>query len=106
MSQTITKHKIQVINQGQEFLCPSEISLLIGMETINSHCIDVGCRGGGCGVCKIRVVNGSFSSKKMSKAHITDKELQDGFVLACRIFPTSDLEIEVIHSPDPKQIIV
>ncbi|MFT6472290.1 MAG: ferredoxin [Neptuniibacter pectenicola] len=106
MSQIITKHKIQVLNQEQEFLCPSGITLLVGMEAINSHCIDVGCRGGGCGVCKIKVINGSFLSKRMSKAHITDEDLKKGVVLACRIFPTSDLKIEVLHSPTSKQVIV
>jgi ferredoxin len=52
------------------------------------------------------VINGSFLSKRMSKAHITDEDLQKGVVLACRIFPTSDLKIEVLHSPTSKQVIV
>lgn len=93
MSQIITKHKIQVLNQEQEFLCPSGITLLVGMEAINSHCIDVGCRGGGCGVCKIKVINGSFLSKRMSKAHITDEDLQKGLYWPVEYFRQATLKL-------------
>ncbi|MFY0676046.1 MAG: 2Fe-2S iron-sulfur cluster binding domain-containing protein [Neptuniibacter sp.] len=94
MNQIKTKFRIQVINQNQEFVCSSENSLLVGMERFNSDCIDVGCRGGGCGVCKIKVIEGEFTSKRMSKAHISEQDLEEGIVLACRIFPASDMKIE------------
>ncbi len=94
MNQITTKFQIQVINQDQEFFCSSDNSLLVGMERFNSGCIDVGCRGGGCGVCKIKVIEGEFTSKRMSKAHISEEDLEQGIVLACRIFPASDMKIE------------
>ncbi|MDF2180588.1 2Fe-2S iron-sulfur cluster binding domain-containing protein [Neptuniibacter sp. CAU 1671] len=86
--------RIQVTNRDQEFLCPAGSNLLKAMERKNSGCISVGCRGGGCGLCKIRVVQGEFHSKRMSKAHISDDDLEQGVVLACRISPASDLVIE------------
>lgn len=94
MNQITTKFQIQVINQDKVFFCSSENSLLIGMERFNSGCIDVGCRGGGCGVCKIKVIDGEFTSKRMSKAHISEEDIEQGIVLACRIFPASDMKIE------------
>ncbi len=49
--------------------------------------------GGGCGVCRVRVWSGQFRSKAMSKAHINEEDLRQGVVLACRVFPQSDMEI-------------
>lgn len=101
MNQQATTYRIQVVNQDREFFCSSEKSLLVGMESVNAHCIDVGCRGGGCGVCKIRIIEGDYFSKRMSKAHISEQDLQEGYVLACRVFPTADLKIEANLTPSP-----
>lgn len=101
MNQQANKHRVQVINQDREFFCSSEHSLLVGMEKVNSDCIFVGCRGGGCGLCKIKVVEGEYSSKRMSKAHISEDDLEQGIVLACRIFPQGNLKIEAELAPNP-----
>jgi ferredoxin len=78
------------------FHCEEQQSLLHGMEAtriIGSaiRCIPAGCRGGGCGQCKIRVVEGDYWCKKMSAKHIDDAAREKGFVLACRCYPRSDL---------------
>lgn len=56
----------------------------------------IGCRRGGCGICKIRVIKGSFSELKMSKGHISEEDRQENIVLACCIKPNEDLEIEIL----------
>lgn len=56
--------------------------------------VNVGCRKGGCGACRVRVVSGTYTTIKMSRAHVTEAEEAEGFALACRIFPASDMEIE------------
>lgn len=56
--------------------------------------ISVGCRKGGCGACRIRVISGDYTTIKMSRAHVTEAEEAEGYVLACRIFPASNMEIE------------
>lgn len=93
---TATNHRIQVKNRDAEFHCPADKTLLVGMEQQRTTALDVGCRGGGCGVCKIRVLSGEYERKRMSRAHISEQEEQDGLALACRIFPRSDLCIEAI----------
>jgi len=98
MNQQITKYRIQVLNQNREFMCAADKSLLIGMERDQQNCIDVGCRGGGCGVCLIRVIEGTYSSKRMSKAHVSEEDKEKGIVLACRIQPESDLKVEVVET--------
>lgn len=56
--------------------------------------INVGCRKGGCGACRVRVISGEYTTLKMSRAHVTEDEEAEGYALACRIFPLSDIEIE------------
>ncbi|MEC7376621.1 MAG: 2Fe-2S iron-sulfur cluster binding domain-containing protein [Pseudomonadota bacterium] len=86
----------QVFNRttGDRFRCTEDQSVLKAMEQVGKKCVPVGCRGGGCGFCKIRVVEGEFSCGKMSKAHCPPEARDKGEVLACRIYPRTDLMIE------------
>lgn len=93
----IKVHRIQVVNRDQEYLCRDDKTLLVGMEIQNAKTIDVGCRGGGCGLCKIRILEGDFESKRMSRAHVSETEESEGFALACRILPRGDMVIESDH---------
>lgn len=69
-------------------------SLLSAMERQGKRCIPVGCRGGGCGVCKVRVVSGRFDYGLMSRRHVSADERGQGLALACRLFPLGDSEIQ------------
>ncbi len=94
MTSTLKVHRITVSNRNTGFLCPENKTLLLGMEQNAAKCIDVGCRGGGCGVCKIRIISGDYDCKVMSKAQVTEQEQQAGYALACRVFPRSEMVIE------------
>lgn len=89
--------KISVINRRQTFCIPKGEPLLMGMEKACQHAINVGCRGGGCGLCKIKVLQGDYQTKRMSRAHISEEEQALGFALACRLTPLSDLVLESDH---------
>lgn len=56
--------------------------------------VRVGCRQGGCGACRVRVISGEYTTDKMSRAHVTEEELAQGYALSCRLYPASDLVIE------------
>ncbi len=60
----------------------------------------IGCRGGCCGVCRIRVTDGDYEAKRMAARHVPADELADGVVLACRVRATSDLAFEVLGERD------
>jgi len=101
------KHIISLVDTGEDFFCGEDQHLLQGMQNyqIGKAMLDtipVGCRGGGCGICRIRILSGEYESKKMSRKHITEAEQAAGIVLACRIYPRQDLEIDVLPSPEPK----
>ncbi|HYN31109.1 MAG TPA: 2Fe-2S iron-sulfur cluster-binding protein [Ilumatobacteraceae bacterium] len=64
-------------------------------EMIAHRCtaIAVGCRGGGCGVCRVRILDGTYTTKRMSRRHVSEADEDAGVVLACRTFPSSDLTV-------------
>ena len=83
-------------SSGHWYHCSENQSLLVAMERNGKQLIAVGCRGGGCGRCKIKVLSGDYVTKKMSAKHISASDKQQRVILACRAFPTSDLVFEII----------
>lgn len=55
--------------------------------------IPYGCKGGGCGMCKIKVEEGSYHIGKSSKAVLPDHERDLNYALACKTYPDSNLSI-------------
>jgi len=83
-------------NNGERFRCSGEENVLLGMECLGRRGIPVGCRGGGCGVCKVQVLDGAYRVEKMSRACISEDERRRGFALACRLFADGDLRLQVV----------
>jgi ferredoxin len=52
-------------------------------------------------VCRIRVLDGSYTAKRMSRRHVSDADEAAGIVLACRVVPTSDLTVHCEPAPVP-----
>lgn len=53
--------------------------------------LPVGCRRGGCGVCRVRVTAGDYRSDTVSRAHVSAEDEAAGLTLACCIYPRSAL---------------
>jgi ferredoxin len=103
------KYTIKLVDTGEDFFCREDQHLLQGMQNyqIGKAMLDtipVGCRGGGCGICRIRILSGQFESKKMSCKHITGEDHERGIALACRIYPRSELSIAVLDPSSPEQL--
>jgi len=81
---------------GREYRCAETQNALRGMEALGGRGIPVGCRQGGCGVCKVEVLSGSYIARVMSRSQISEDEERRHCVLACRIYPTSDLRLKVV----------
>ncbi|MEX2961661.1 2Fe-2S iron-sulfur cluster-binding protein [Microbulbifer sp. TYP-18] len=100
-SEDIREHRIVVKTpDGGDFTARSDRSLLVAMEQAGKSFIAVGCRGGGCGKCRIRILRGDYVGKRMSSAWVTPEMAAEGTALACRVFPRSDMLIE----PAPPEI--
>ena len=92
----MTYFEVLVEDTGQTYRCSDTRSLLESMEMIGRSGLPIGCRNGGCGVCKVRVISGGYTTRKMSRACVTVEEEADGVGLACRIFPVSNLTVRVM----------
>lgn len=78
---------------GEVFSCSDAETVLAAAQRSGKRVILVGCRNGGCGVCKIRVLRGEYQTGRMSRAHVSEPEERQGYTLACRTKPTSSLTI-------------
>jgi len=57
--------------------------------------LPVGCRRGGCGVCRVRVTRGVYRSDPMSRAHVSAEDEAAGVLLSCCIYPLSELSLRL-----------
>jgi 3-phenylpropionate/trans-cinnamate dioxygenase ferredoxin reductase subunit len=59
--------------------------------------IPVGCLGGGCGICTVRVLRGEVVSLgPISRAHVSEEEERQGYTLACRAAAKGAVTLEVV----------
>jgi len=75
------------------FECAEDLPVLIAMERCGRKAIPIGCRGGGCGFCRVQVRAGQYRTQRMSREHVIEEEERQGYALACRLFPLSDLQL-------------
>lgn len=60
--------------------------------------IPTGCKRGGCGMCKVKVLDGKYDQDIIrNHEYLSDEELNNGFALACCMTAKSDLEIIAIE---------
>ncbi|WP_099203222.1 2Fe-2S iron-sulfur cluster-binding protein [Miniphocaeibacter massiliensis] len=89
-------YTIKIVNENFQFSCINGESLSDSMHRVNNKHPIVGCRGGGCGVCKIKIISGKYDLGKMSIKYISLKDIGKGYSLACRTYPKSDMDIEFV----------
>ena len=89
-------HTVVIEETGESYRCAQNESLLNGMERLGKKGIPVGCRGGGCGVCKVQVTAGTYQKRVMSREYVSVEDEAAGRVLACRVKPTSDIRLKVL----------
>jgi ferredoxin len=89
-------YQVTIDNTDETFACRAEDNLLKAMEQLRRKGIPVGCRNGGCGVCKVHVTKGTYEKRKMSRAVISAEEEALGYVLACKTHPLSEMTVNVV----------
>lgn len=86
------KYKIQVPEANVVFMCDENEFLLDAMRKNGAGPIRYGCSGGGCGVCKMRVISGEIAiEKRMSRAHVTAEDETKGYILLCCVKPRGNM---------------
>src|SRR3954452_5950542 len=69
-------------------------SVLDGAQR-NGVKIPYACKGGGCGLCKVRVEEGEFERGRSSMAVLPNYEIILNYTPACKTYPKSNLKIEL-----------
>jgi len=90
-------YEIIIADSGECFTCGGGQNVLLAMERLGRQGIPVGCRGGGCGICRVQVLGeGRYRTMKMSRAQVTAADEAKGICLACKLIPEGDLEIRAL----------
>lgn len=90
------RYQIRLQDSDEAFECATEANVLRAMEVLGRKGVPVGCRGGGCGVCKVQVLSGDYQVRRMSRACVTEAEQAQGMALACQLYPLADLKLRVV----------
>lgn len=98
-----SEHSIWIAGDGAPSLCASDERVLDALERDGCEEVRVGCRRGGCGACRVRIVSGEYETIKMSRAHVSAEDRERGYALSCRLFPRSDLVLEPAYV-GPKRV--
>jgi ferredoxin len=62
----------------------------------NGHAIRVGCRRGGCAICKVELIEGTVEyTRPVADSVLTPEEKARGACLTCRAVPSSDLVVSL-----------
>jgi 3-phenylpropionate/trans-cinnamate dioxygenase ferredoxin reductase subunit len=87
---------VQVEQTGEAYACATSESLLQGMLRLGRRGIPVGCVNGGCGVCKVQILEGEVTPLgPVSRAHVGVEEEARGCTLACRVAPKTPVRLAV-----------
>ncbi|MGV3344234.1 NADH oxidoreductase [Enterobacteriaceae bacterium LUAb1] len=81
-------HTIRTQSPVRHFSAAAGASLLEAMEN-HQIPINAACRAGVCGCCKVQVLSGEY--QLTTQGPLTEQERQEGYVLACRCYPQSDM---------------
>ncbi len=93
---TRPKVNVHVAQTGESYACATDESLLRGMLRLGRRGIPAGCVNGGCGVCKVRIVDGTVRALgPVSRAHVSADEEAAGLTLACRVAPAGAVTLEI-----------
>src|SRR5262249_29106128 len=89
-----TVHQITLSPVGHTLTCSPEDTLLTAILRSGAS-VMFGCRGGGCGTCKMRLHSGRVDHGRSSVAVLTDEEKDAGWFLSCQARALGDLTIEL-----------
>ena len=86
--------RIGIAGVNESFTAKRGMTVLQALAPAHHRLIASGCHGGGCGVCRIRIVSGEFEVGAMSRTQVSVEDEAMNIALACRAWPRTHLVIE------------
>lgn len=86
----------KIIVGDKEYFCQDNETVLDALERFDDNNLFIGCRKGGCGACKIEILEGKYKLNKMNREHISIQEEENNIVLACCVRPIGNLKIKIL----------
>lgn len=85
--------RISVTGHDLSVDCAADETILAALHRAG-HAVSVGCRRGGCGVCKVDLAAGDVDyTRPVADTVLTAEERADGVCLPCRAVPVTDVEV-------------
>jgi ferredoxin len=92
--------RISVQGEDVAIDCSPGETILEAMHR-TGHALRVGCRRGGCAVCKLDVIDGQYEyTRPLADTVLTDDERAAGVCLTCRAVPTTDMTVKLREDED------
>lgn len=80
--------KVMIDGETASFIMKGDSQSVLELAEKNGLDAPYSCRGGVCCSCRAKVLKGS--AKMRSNFSLTDEEVQNGYILTCQAFPTSE----------------
>jgi CDP-4-dehydro-6-deoxyglucose reductase len=93
---------VTIENTGERFACPADSVILDAGLAAGLH-MPHNCRGGACGTCKSKVIEGQVDHGWVMSFAITDEEKAEGYCLTCQSKPLSPtLRLRTVEPMQPR----
>lgn len=87
--------RIVVLGSDVALDCSDGETILAALHR-GGHAVRSGCRRGGCGICKLHLIEGSVSyTHVVAPTVLSDAERADGVCLTCRAVPDGEVTLEL-----------
>jgi CDP-4-dehydro-6-deoxyglucose reductase len=96
---------VRVQPSGHHFLV-AEGETLLEAALRQGYAFPYGCRNGGCGACKGKIISGEVDYGPRRTAALSDEDISRGLGLFCQAMPKTDLVLEVKEVGAPQELQV
>jgi CDP-4-dehydro-6-deoxyglucose reductase len=87
--------EITILPDGERVMAKEDENVLVALSRAGLG-YRIGCRRGGCGVCKVHLVLGEVRYERpVADSVLSDEERIEGICLSCRAVPITNIVIEL-----------
>ena len=93
-TRTAGLYTVTFLPLGDAVVCRADETVLSAILRSGAKVV-FGCRGGGCGTCKMRLTSGHVAYGRCSAAVLSEDDKREGSFLSCQARPLSNLTVRL-----------